>query len=200
MAAVIDPTPLHNWHYYYVLPDARNSLWHDIHQQRLDRDPEAHVRVRTAIAKALGLPLAAVEVKAVCVDQYNDAYTFTPQGGAGPRFIARPKTFSAATGRWKPDNKRFLARVQMPHSSMAPIVKIDVGNVARLPSIAFEYAYYERNKVNAATANSDAEIQLTLCSPLIFAVQAHLAYRGDLPTLGAAFLDIIMVCAPGRVE
>jgi hypothetical protein len=196
MAAAVDPTSLQNWHYYYVLPDARNSFWHDVHQQRLDRDPQAHERVRTAIARALGLPLAAVEVKAVCVDQYNDAYTFT-QGASAPRFIARPKTFSA--GQWKPENKRFLARIQGPHSIPTPIVKMDVGGVARLPSIAFDYEYYERNRVKAATANADAEIKLSLCPPLIFAVQAHLANRG-VATLGAAFLDIIMVRLSGRVK
>ncbi len=191
----------HNWRYFYVLPDTRDNNWHDVHQQRLDSDGNAHVRVQEAIVAATKLPSGSVQVKAVHVDLFNDAYCFR-DFFSRTDFIARPKTYKG--GSWKPENKRFLARISHPpsHSNFA----IQVENVKRLPVnqiTCFDYSFYERDKkrntILAADANLHAKIHLSVCSPLVFAVQASLAVNPavaavDPAVLGTAFLDIVMVC------
>lgn len=196
----------HNWRYFYVLPDTRDNCWHDVHQQRLDSDGNAHMRVQEAIVAATKLPSASVQVKAVHVDLFNDAYCFRDKSRSD--FIARPKTFK--DGIWKPENKRFLARIS--HSPSHSNFVIQVENVKHLQVnqiTCFDYSFYERDKkrntICANDANLHAKIFLSVCSPLVFAVQASLAVvkpavvnpavaTVDPAVLGTAFLDIVMVC------
>jgi hypothetical protein len=193
MAAAADP----NWQYFYVLPNSRDNCWHDIFQQRLDRDPNAHNLVQEAIRNAMGLNSEAVQVKAICVDLFNDAYCHYHQGN----FIARPKIYTE--GKWKLENKRFVARIQnLPPSwldaSRIPTT-ISVRGVAPLHAISFDYSDYDKKKrISASAANAAPAIKLSLCWPLVFAIQASLAMKPDAvvdhAALGSAFLDIIMVC------
>jgi hypothetical protein len=204
MAAADSATGAPEWTYFYVLPDSSSKFWHDVHQQRLDGDANAPGCIAAAIRAALKNPAGLqVEVKAVHVDLFNEAYAFTLRGTSAPQFIARPKTHAA--GVWRPENKRFLARIKSSSQLRYPaIITLTVLNVPALRQglvSGFDFAYYERNKqknVTAQQASTSPGIQLTLCLPLVFAVQASLAANRapaplDLNTLGSAFLDIIMV-------
>jgi len=218
LAAALAP----KWTYFYVLPATHQGEWHDVYQQRLDRDDAAAERVEEAIrcllkTKDKGLK---VEVATSRVDLWNEAYKH--EGGTR---ISRAK--KCVGDAWVPENKRFLVRISEAHSKelvASPCSTIIVENVPRLPLVklqdtrqkkyngesspnGFDFTNYEKfckKKTPAAEANR-RDIVLSLCSPLLFSVQASLAPTllpsglFDLSALGTCFLDIIMVSNFARV-
>jgi hypothetical protein len=210
--------------YFYALPQDSDMHWHVVHQQRLDSDDNAASRVREAVlAEFTGIPADAVEVAAIDVDMFNNAFKFKD---GGKEQICRSKKFSGH--EWRLENKRFLVRVKSLHShhilrrlaSLNPSDQpLRVQNVLQLATqlvihgdrrsqyyqtqspYGKDFERYETNswpkkEITAVRANS-GDIPLSLCSPLVFAVQASLAHAPSSPVnlsaLGTAFLDIIKV-------
>jgi hypothetical protein len=200
--------------YFYVLPNTYSKEWHEVHQQRLDNDPHAADCIKAAIEEGIekagfGKPSAGdVEVATAHVDLFNDAYTFGPDHSN----ICRPKVYEGVVDkqhRWRPENKRFLVRVNTPRFAefFCRLRTIFVKNVKQLPAATLQsyfFQSYEKHhkklEHNTAGSANVGDIQLSLCSPFVFAVQGSLsptylpsAASFDLNTLGTAFLDIIMV-------
>jgi hypothetical protein len=215
-------TPTHE--YFYVLPQETDQNWHIVHQLRLDSDADAASKVKAAIiAEFSSIPPDAVEVAAVDVDMFNNAFRFSHNDKE--KYICRSKKFSGH--EWRLENKRFLVRVaSSPHSQLIlqrlaslnpsdqPLCVKNVSQLATQP-VAWQgskyfgqqspygkdFGKYEtsaKKGVTALDANS-SDITLSLCSPLVFAVQGSLAHAPssavDLSALGTAFLDIIKVIA-----
>ena len=178
----------------------------------MDNDPRAADCIKTAIVEGIeqagfGKPSPGdVEVATAQVDLFNEAYTFGPQHSR----ICRPKVYEgvvAGQHRWRPENKRFLVRVNTPRFAeyFCRLRTILVKNVEQLPAATLQSYFFEnyethhKKSITAGHANV-GNIQLSLCSPFVFAVQGSLAptyvpsaVSLDVGTLGTAFLDIIMV-------
>jgi hypothetical protein len=107
------------WTYFYVLPATFDFNWHDVYQQRLDRDAGAAAHIEAAIRLKLKteykLPDKGlrIEVATARVDLFNEAYKFN----AGER-MARAKEYvgDGSVHAWRPENKRFLVRISESHS------------------------------------------------------------------------------------
>ena len=215
------PAPTHE--FFYALPQDTDANWHVVQQQRLDSDADAASKVRQAILAAFtGIPADAVEVAAIDVDMFNNAFRF--HGAHGDEQICRSKKYSGH--QWRLENKRFLVRVKSSHShhilqrlASNSDLPLRVQNVPQLATqlvtrqqsryyqtqspYGKDFEYYEKHAkpikaISALDANSSS-ISLSLCSPFVFAVQGSLAHAPssavDLSALGTAFLDIIKVIA-----
>jgi hypothetical protein len=203
--------PTHD--YFYALPRDIDPSWHIVHQFRLDSDVGAASRVKAAIMAIFldGAPPDTVEVAAVDVDLFNNAFKFKDEDDR--EHICRSKTYSGTNRSgdhtWRIENKRFLARVALSHSH---IISNELIRRSQLPPNQRDIVIHldkvqpldprliahckTKGLITASDANN-SRIVLTLCSPYVFAAQASLAQLTsspvDLSALGSAFLDIIKV-------
>lgn len=152
LAAALAP----KWTYFYVLPATHQGDWHDVYQQRLDRDDAAAERVEEAIrcllkTKDKGLK---VEVATARVDLWNEAYKH--EGGTR---ISRAK--KCVGDAWVPENKRFLVRISEAHSKelvASPCSTIIVENVPRLDLVKLQDTKKKSTTVNPARMDSISPI------------------------------------------
>jgi hypothetical protein len=203
-----------SWQYFFVLPNTFKA-WHDVLQQRLDSDPNAHNQVRDAIRASwfrtdrFSHP---VEVASVNVDLYNQA--LTTSSGFYPNikeFIGRSKKLVG--GRWYPQNKRFLVRIRLDQDHVKP-PEIDVSGIAKLAESALptlspdykkildQYGFQKKGSPRCSDEPKDVNaheiIQLSVVPALFFGLQVSVGVpmhqrQLELSSLGTAFLDLIMV-------
>ena len=203
-----------SWQYFFVLPNTFKA-WHDVLQQRLDSDPNAHNHVRDAIRAGwfrtdrFSHP---VEVAAVNVDLYNQA--LTTSSGFYPNikeFIGRSKKMVG--GRWHPQNKRFLVRIRLDKDYVKP-PEIDVSGIAKLAESALptlspdykkildQYGFQKKGIPHSSDEPKDVNaheiIELSVVPALFFGLQVSVGVpmhqpQLELSSLGTAFLDLIMV-------
>ncbi len=190
--------------YFYALPQDFDESWHVVHQQRLDSDADAASRVREAIlAEFTSIPPDAVEVAAIDVDMFNNAFRFVIDHK--DQQICRSKKFEGQ--QWRLENKRFLVRVRSADSShiLQRLSSKDSGiplHVQNVPQLATQLVTHQNNQTNLyyqkqtpygkdfeyyethsqpmkrvpADAANSGNIILSLCSPFVFAVQGSLAH------------------------